>query len=160
MAATGATYALAAAMKSSFPPNRCENSHIPAPLVVYEPSFVVHMLVPLLCLLFIIPSFDGGLTGILLGYYYELTRFNINGVLPVMPQYLQNHLKPALEFLKVKYPDIGQQTQVQDVCMIHLFCTTVCKLGGKVSESIGLLPWPLDVADNGPGPLWQGLRVE
>ena len=84
----------------------------------------------------------------------------MNGVLPVMNQYLQNHLKPALEFLKVKYPDIGQQTQVQDVCMIHLSFFTVSTLGRKVSESIGLLHWPLDVADNGPGPLWRGLRLE
>ena len=37
-----------------------------------------------------------------------------------MNQYLQNHLKPALEFLKVEYPEIGQQTQVQDISMIHL----------------------------------------
>ena len=65
MAATGATNALAAAMKSSFLPNHCEDSHIPVPLVVYVPSFVVHMLVPLLCLFFSMPSFDGGLTGIL-----------------------------------------------------------------------------------------------
>ena len=71
MAATGATYAFAAAMKSAFPPNCCDGSHVPVPLVVYEPSFVVHMLVPLLCLFCIMPSFDGVLTGILLGYYYE-----------------------------------------------------------------------------------------
>ena len=106
------------------------------------------------------PSFNGGLTGILLGYYYELTQFNMYGVLHAMSQYLQNHLNPALEFLKVKYPDIGQHTQVQDVCMIHLSFITVCKLGQKVSESIGLLPWPLDVADNGPGRLWRGLQLE
>ena len=98
---------------------------------------------------------------VLLGCYYsELTRFNINGVLPVMPQYMQNLLKPALEFRKVKYPDIGQLTQVQDVCMIHLSFFTVSTLGRKVLESIGLLHWPLDVADNGPGPVLRGLRVE
>ena len=79
MAATGATNAFAVAMKFIFPPNWCDGPHIPVPLVVYAPSFVVHMLVPLLWLFFIMPSFDGGLTGILLGYYYEEPDFTYMG---------------------------------------------------------------------------------
>ena len=137
-----------------------EYSYTDSISVLWPISSYIKMLVAFLCLFCIVPSFDWDLTGILVGYYYELTRFNMHGVLPVMPQYLQNHLKPALEFLKVKYPDIGQQTQVQDVCMIHLPFITVCKLGQKVSESIGLLPWSLDVADNGPGRLLRGLQLE
>ena len=47
MAATGATYALAAAMKWTFPPNRCDDSHILALLVVYEPAFVMQTIMPI-----------------------------------------------------------------------------------------------------------------
>ena len=46
MAATGATYAFAAAMKSAFPPNCCVGSHVPVILVAFEPSFVVHIIMP------------------------------------------------------------------------------------------------------------------
>ena len=47
MAATGATYALIAAMKWAFPPNHCDDSHILALLVIYEPSFVMHTIMPI-----------------------------------------------------------------------------------------------------------------
>ena len=42
----GATYAFAAAMKSAFPPNCCVGSHVPVILVAFEPSFVVHIIMP------------------------------------------------------------------------------------------------------------------
>ena len=47
MAATGATNAFAVAMKIIFPPNCCEDSHILVPLVIYEPSFVMHIIMPI-----------------------------------------------------------------------------------------------------------------
>ena len=47
MAATGTTYALAAAMKQSFPPNRYDDSHILVPLAIYEQSFVMHTIMPI-----------------------------------------------------------------------------------------------------------------
>ena len=46
MAATGSTYAFAAAMKSAFPPNYSVGSHVPVILVAYEQSFVVHIIMP------------------------------------------------------------------------------------------------------------------
>ena len=42
MAATGATYALAVAVKWTFTPNYFEASHILVLLVKYEPSFIMH----------------------------------------------------------------------------------------------------------------------
>ena len=59
---------------------------------------------------------------------YELTQFHMHKVLLVMSQYLQNHFKPVLEFLKGKYPQIDQHTQVQDVCMTQVSWHTVCML--------------------------------
>ena len=47
MAAKRATYALAAAMELTFLPNCCEGSHILALVVIFEPSFVMHTIMPI-----------------------------------------------------------------------------------------------------------------
>ena len=47
-------------------------------------------------------------------------------VLPIVSQYLQDHLEPALEFLKGKYPHIDQHTEVQHVSIIQLSWHSVC----------------------------------
>ena len=47
MAATGATLAFEVAMKLAFLPNHCVGSHIPVILVAYEPSFIMHIIMPI-----------------------------------------------------------------------------------------------------------------